>query len=131
MYQIPYCMTKKIILTATFLLAIAVILGAMGAHSLKGKITPENLDAFKTGVTYHFYHSLALILIAILMETFKKPALKISAILFVIGIFCFSGSIYCLTTMENVSFLGPITPIGGLFFIAGWITTFIIFLKKS
>ena|SRR5687768_10363571 len=124
-------MAKKIILAAALFLTLAVILGAMGAHSLKGKITPENLDAFKTGVTYHFYHSLALILIGILMEVFKKPALKIAAILFVIGIICFSGSIYCLTTMENVSFLGPVTPIGGLFFIAGWITTFIIFLKKS
>lgn len=124
-------MAKKIILTAAFLLTLAVILGAMGAHSLKEKITPENLEAFKTGVTYHFYHSLALILIAILMEVFKKSALKIAAILFVIGIICFSGSIYCLTTMNNVSFLGPITPIGGLFFIAGWITTFIVFLKKS
>lgn len=124
-------MAKKIILAAALFLTLAVILGAMGAHSLKGKITPENLDAFKTGVTYHFYHSLSLILIGILMEVFKKPALKIAAILFVIGIICFSGSIYCLTTMENVSFLGPVTPIGGLFFIAGWITTFIIFLKKS
>jgi uncharacterized membrane protein YgdD (TMEM256/DUF423 family) len=124
-------MAKKIILTAAFFLTIAVILGAMGAHSLKGKISPESLDSFKTGVTYHFYHSLALILVAILMEVFKKPALKIAAFLFIIGIICFSGSIYLLSTMENVSFLGPVTPIGGLFFIAGWITTFIIFLKRS
>jgi uncharacterized membrane protein YgdD (TMEM256/DUF423 family) len=124
-------MAKKIILTAAFFLTLAVILGALGAHSLKGKISPENLDSFKTGVTYHFYHSLALIILAVLIEVFKKPALKIAAILFVIGIICFSGSIYLLNTMENVSFLGPVTPIGGLFFIAGWITTFIIFLKKS
>jgi len=123
-------MTRNIILTGCFLLAIAVILGALGAHALKAKLTPENLEAFKTGVTYHFYHAIALLFIALLIEVFKKPALKIAAILFIIGIFCFSGSIYFLTTIENVSFLGPITPIGGLFFISGWITTFIIFLKK-
>jgi uncharacterized membrane protein YgdD (TMEM256/DUF423 family) len=124
-------MAKKIILAAAFLLAIAVVLGALGAHQLEKTLDAKNLNGFKTGVTYHFYHALALILIAILMEVFKKPALKIAAILFMIGILCFSGSLYCLTTLQNVSFLGPVTPIGGLFFIAGWITTFIIFLKKS
>lgn len=124
-------MSRNIVLVASLLLAFAVILGALGAHALETKLTPEKLDAFKTGVTYHFYHSIALLIIAILMEVFKKPALKIAGILFIVGIFCFSGSIYLLTTVENVSFLGPVTPIGGLFFIAGWITTFIIFLKKS
>ena len=128
-------MSKKIVLLAAFLLTIAVILGAMGAHTLKAHLTPESLDSFKTGVTYHFYHSFALILIAILMEVFKKPGLKYAAWLFTIGILFFSGSIYLLSTtaVTNMSlkFLGPVTPLGGLFFIAGWIVTFIQFLKKS
>jgi uncharacterized membrane protein YgdD (TMEM256/DUF423 family) len=128
-------MSKKIILLAAFLLTIAVILGAMGAHTLKAHLSAESLDSFKTGVTYQFYHSFALILIAILIEVFKKPGLKYAAWLFTIGILFFSGSIYILSTASlsgiNAKFLGPITPIGGLFFIAGWIITFIQFLKKS
>ena len=128
-------MAKKIVLLAAFFLTIAVILGAMGAHSLKAKISPDVLESFKTGVTYHFYHSFALILLAVLMEVFKKPGLKYAAYLFVIGILFFSGSIYLLSTREmtgiSPGILGPITPIGGLFFIAGWILTFIQFLKKS
>ncbi len=128
-------MAKKIILLAVFFLAVAVVLWALGAHSLETKISPQKLDSFKTGVTYQFYHGFALILIAILMEVFKKPGLKISAILFAIGILFFSGSIYILSTIEisgiNPKPFGPITPIGGLFFIAGWIVTFIQFLKKS
>lgn len=128
-------MAKKIILLAVFFLTIAVILGAMGAHSLKAQIAPDKLESFKTGVTYQFYHGFALILIAILMEVFKKPGLKFVAILFAIGILLFSGSIYILSTAEisgiNPKPFGPITPFGGLFFIAGWITTFIVFLKKS
>jgi uncharacterized membrane protein YgdD (TMEM256/DUF423 family) len=128
-------MTKKIILIAAFILTLAVVLGAMGAHSLKGKISPENLESFKTGVTYQFYHGFALILIAILMEVFKKPGLKWASLLFTIGIVFFSGSIYVLSTAEmtgmNAKIFGPITPLGGLFFIAGWIVTFFHFLKKQ
>lgn len=127
-------MPKKIILTATILLVIAVVLGALGAHSLKGKISAEHLDSFKTGVTYHFYHAIALILVAILMEVFKKPGLKWAALLFIIGICFFSGSIYILSTAEisgiQSKIFGPITPLGGLFFISGWIATFIQFVKK-
>ena len=126
-------MAKKIILLAVLFLTIAVILGAMGAHSLKTQIAPDKLESFKTGVTYQFYHGFALILIAILMEVFKKPGLKIAAILFVIGILLFSGSIYILSTSEisgiNPKLFGPVTPIGGLFFIGGWIVTFIQCLK--
>jgi len=128
-------MSKKIILLASFLLMIAVILGAMGAHSLKAKLEPESLESFKTGVTYHFYHALALLIVAILMEVFKKPGLKYAALLFLIGILCFSGSIYVLSTASlsgiNPKPFGPITPIGGLFFISGWILVFIQFVKKT
>ncbi len=71
-------MAKRIILLASFILTIAVVLGALGAHTLKSQLNPFQLDSFKTGVTYQFYHGFALLAIAILMEVFRKPGLKIS-----------------------------------------------------
>lgn len=126
-------MSRKIILLATILLAIAVVLGALGAHALKAKLSPEHLESFKTGVTYQFYHGFGLLLLGICMEVFKKPGLKYVAYLFGLGILFFSGSIYLLSTTEisglNVLFLGPVTPLGGVLFIAGWTTAFIQFIK--
>jgi uncharacterized membrane protein YgdD (TMEM256/DUF423 family) len=128
-------MAKKIILLAVFFLTIAVILGSLGAHTFQTKISAAKLEIFKTGVTYQFYHGIALILLSVLMEVFKKQGLKYAALLFTIGILFFSGSIYVLSTTEisgiNAKPFGPITPLGGLFFISGWILTFIQFLKKS
>jgi uncharacterized membrane protein YgdD (TMEM256/DUF423 family) len=127
-------MAKKIILFAAFFLVIAVILGAMGAHSLKGKISAEHLESFKTGVTYQFYHAFAMMLMGLLMEVFKKPGLRFAALVFAIGILFFSGSIYILSTAEitgiHAPIFGPITPLGGLFFIGGWVITCIQFIKK-
>ena len=98
--------------------AIAVILGALGAHSLKEVLDPQSLASFKTGTFYHIVHTVAL-LPALFRKEFKRMAQ-----LFIIGIALFSGSIYLLTLDElmgvDLSFLGPVTPIGGLFFIAGW-----------
>lgn len=122
------------IASAGFILAIAVILGALGAHALKSRLPAEQLESFKTGVTYHFYHGLAIILLSIAMEVYKKPGLKWANYLFFTGILFFSGSIYLLSTQSisglSVSFLGPITPIGGLLFISGWIIACIQFLRK-
>jgi len=106
---------KKLI---AFIGATAVILGALGAHALKDVLTPENLSSFKTGTTYHLIHTVAL-LPALFRFEFKR-----SAQFFMLGILLFSGSIYLLTLDElmgvDLSFLGPVTPIGGLMFIAGW-----------
>lgn len=127
-------MGKKIIALAGFLLAIAVVLGALGAHALKKELGTEQLESFKTGVTYHFYHGLAIILIGIAMEVYKKPGLKWTVYLFLGGILFFSGSIYLLATQSlsglSLSFLGPITPIGGLLFITGWLIVCVQFLRK-
>lgn len=116
------------------LLAIAVILGALGAHALKKELGPEQLDSFKTGVTYHFYHGLAIILIGMAMEVYKKPGLKWAVYLFLTGSIFFSGSIYLLSTQTitglSLSFLGPVTPLGGLIFITGWIIACVQFLRK-
>ncbi|CCK77871.1 conserved hypothetical protein [Oleispira antarctica RB-8] len=109
---------------------LSVALGAFGAHGLKKVVSPDMLTVYQTGVQYQFIHSLALLALAILMLTsVAKPAvmnkLKWSANLMMIGILLFSGSLYTMTFMSAAggfpAWLGPITPIGGLAFIMGWI----------
>ncbi len=106
-------------------LVVAIVLGALGAHKLKELLTPEKLAAFHTGVEYHIYHALGLVLInsSPIFSHFKN--LKTINWLFNLGILFFSGSIYALSTIEIsglsfLKFLGPITPVGGLLFIIGW-----------
>ncbi len=114
-----------------FLGAIAVALGALGAHALKnqlpgGRITPDQLNGFDTGVKYHMYHTLAMVLMIILQQHFSSKFFRIAYRLFFWGIILFSGSLYLLCTrglsgMEFLKVLGPVTPVGGLLFVAGWI----------
>lgn len=104
--------------------AIVVALGALGAHGLKPHLSIEQLDSYKTGVSYHMYHTLALLGISLFASPTKASKLIFG--LFVGGILLFSGSIYLLSTkellgIETWAWLGPITPLGGLLFIAGWI----------
>ncbi|MCB0706395.1 MAG: DUF423 domain-containing protein [Saprospiraceae bacterium] len=119
-------MNRSLLGLGALLAAIAVLLGAFGAHGLNGKIPAESLVSFKTGVTYQFYHALALLFCSLLEDKLPAKALRRMGWLFGIGILCFSGSIYLLSTREltgwNLSFVGPITPIGGLLFISGWIS---------
>ncbi|MCO6462001.1 MAG: DUF423 domain-containing protein [Saprospiraceae bacterium] len=114
---------------------LAVILGAFGAHGLKPVITPDALDAYRTGVSYQFFHVFAIIACGILYQITGKKGFLLAAKLFIIGIILFSGSIYLLTTREitglsGIGFLGPITPLGGLTFIAGWCTVIYSALKS-
>ena len=119
-------MHKRYIITACLLAALAVILGAFGAHGLKQIVPQETVSTFETGVRYHFYHSLALIATGILFDKGKKGWMKFAGISFFLGIILFSGSLYLLTIIRatdsvGLNKLGIITPFGGLFFIAGWI----------
>ncbi len=124
-------MTKRFLAFSGFSGAMAVALGAMGAHYLKqqleaGLITLTNLQTFETAVKYQIYHTIALLLVALLAEKFHAKRLQKAGVCFMIGIVLFSGSLYLLSTASlfgigNLRWLGPITPIGGLFFIAGWI----------
>ncbi len=119
-------MHKGYLRIATFLGAFSVALGAFGAHGLKQLVDDNSLKIFETAVRYQFYHVFALALVGILYKDFSAKLLNYAGIFFVIGILLFSGSLYVLTyiTATNVSglnWVGPITPIGGLFFIAGWI----------
>lgn len=119
---------NQILAIATILGALAVILGAFGAHGLTDKISPEKLETFKLGVSYQYYHVAALLACGILSKLSNSQALlSYAAYLFIIGIFCFSGSLYLLSTRELTGLgsltpvLGPMTPIGGLFLIGAWV----------
>ncbi|MFM7217281.1 MAG: DUF423 domain-containing protein [Bacteroidota bacterium] len=108
--------------------ALSVVLGAFGAHALRDKLLPEQLQSFETGVRYQIYHGLALIMIGLLMTRYPEVSWKSTLLLFTSGTLLFSGSIYLLSTRDLMgiaswkSFLGPITPIGGSLLIAGWVT---------
>lgn len=116
-------------MTASILLALAVAIGAFGAHGLKAHLSTEMLQTYKTGVEYHFYHALGLLLIGILSISFPSSLLNWSAILLAIGIILFSGSLYVLA-ITGIKWLGAITPFGGLSFIAGWVLLFVAVWKK-
>lgn len=113
-------MKDRFIITGALLGAIAVILGAFGAHALKNTLSPDSLRVFHTGVEYQFYHAFALILCGIVKERTPSRLLKWSGYLFITGILLFSGSLYCLSIVDGLQFVGIITPFGGMAFIAGW-----------
>jgi len=117
-------MGKTILMTASVLLALAVALGAFGAHGLKSQLSTGMMQTYKTGVEYHFYHALGLLFIGILAVSFPSELIKWSAILMVAGIILFSGSLYVLV-LTDIKWLGAITPLGGLSLIAGWILLFL------
>jgi uncharacterized membrane protein YgdD (TMEM256/DUF423 family) len=123
-------MSKTILMTAAILLALAVAIGAFGAHGLKSHLSNEMIQVFKTGVEYHFYHALGLLLIGILSISLPSGLLNWSAILITAGIILFSGSLYILA-ITGIKWLGAITPLGGLSFIAGWILLFAAVLKTA
>lgn len=101
--------------------ALAVVLGAFGAHGLEERLTPEKLDTYQIGVRYHFYHSLALVAVGLAQGIWPGAGLLTTAgWLFVVGILLFSGSLYLLA-VTGPRWLGAITPLGGLAFIAGWV----------
>jgi uncharacterized membrane protein YgdD (TMEM256/DUF423 family) len=119
-------MNRTIIVTAAVLGAIAVIAGAFGAHGLKAILPPQQLQVWGTAVQYHFYHVFALLFLSTFART-KSNLIFASYWLFLLGILFFSGSLYLLSLNGVLQWgwlhvLGPITPVGGLLFIAGWIT---------
>ncbi|MBC7614498.1 MAG: DUF423 domain-containing protein [Pedobacter sp.] len=128
-------MNKRIILIAAFFGALAVVLGAFGAHSLKKIVTPESLAIWQKGVEYQFYHTFALLYLSTLVR-YKHKLINFAFAFFTSGIILFSGSLYLLALKDVASlafypFLGPITPIGGLCFIFGWICLFLTALSDK
>jgi len=98
------------------------MLGAFAAHKLKGQLAENLLHTFQTGVQYHFYHSFALLFLGVLMFqlNLQSNSLKFAGYGFLLGILLFSGSLYGLSFSLG-KWLGPITPLGGLCFIAAWL----------
>lgn len=127
-------MSQKIVLTALILGALAIVLGAFGAHGLKKFLTLEQLNSFETGVRYQMYHALFLLFVAQTNYVTDKQKMIIF-LLTLFGIVLFSGSIYLLNTSSitniKAKFLGPITPIGGLLLICSWIYLFYCIIAKK
>ncbi len=118
-------MQKNFILIAALSGALSVALGAFAAHGLKRMLAQDNLQVFETGVKYQFYHTLALLAVGILWQSFAGPSLLWAGRLFISGLVVFSGSLYLLAFIRHFgwgpTWVGAITPLGGLCFIAGWI----------
>jgi len=109
---------------------VAVALGAFGAHGLKPRLSPSMMSAFETAVQYQFYHTLAILGLALLMERLgEKPLLLTAGYFFMGGIVLFSGSLYLLA-LGGPRWLGPITPLGGVTFLLAWSSLFIAFLRS-
>lgn len=127
-------MEKKLILTAAIMGAIAIVLGAFGAHALKKVLTEPQLNTFEVGVRYQMYHALFLLLIVNLNFLTLKEKTTIMYLV-IAGVILFSGSIYLLSTSTitkiKTTILGPLTPIGGVFLIVSWLYLFYITIVKN
>lgn len=127
-------MNKKIITIAAVLGAVAIVLGAFGAHGLKKLISPESIVVFETGVKYQMYHALFLLFLGSTPLVTDK-AKNVILSLIVAGVALFSGSIYFLACNDLFSFdfkkIGIVTPIGGLLLILGWGALFLHLIKQK
>ncbi len=122
--------TRRFLLIATLSGLFAVVLGAFGAHILKKILTEYEIAIFETGVRYQFYHTFALLMTAMLGRYLSERWVSIAGWFFVVGIVLFSGSLYLLSVVNHfgmegsTGLLGPATPIGGVFFMGGWLALF-------
>jgi uncharacterized membrane protein YgdD (TMEM256/DUF423 family) len=105
---------------AGIFLALATAFGAFGAHALKAQLSPDRLQVYETAVRYHFFNALGLLGMGLTLRFVNVPAVRWAAVLVLIGVILFSGSLYALTFGAPRPF-GIVTPFGGLALIAGWI----------
>jgi len=127
-------MHQWMLMVGGFFALTSVLLGAFAAHGLKSRLDEYSIGIFQTASQYQMAHGIALILCGLLAFQLKQSQIdtiwiKVAAILFTLGILFFSGSLYGLALTAN-KWLGPVTPIGGLFFILGWVS-FIMAASKS
>ncbi|ABA58539.1 Protein of unknown function DUF423 [Nitrosococcus oceani ATCC 19707] len=122
---------KFLISTGAFIAALGIAFGAFGAHGLRAKLEPRMLEVWQTGVEYHMYHALGLILIGMISHWLGSSALiKWSGGLMLAGILLFSGSLYVLA-LTGAGWLGAIAPLGGSSFIIAWILLAVALLRTS
>lgn len=126
---------KLFLILGTLLAGLAVALGAFGAHGLKKLVDVETVGIYQTGVQYQMYHSLALLALGILAQRIENAFISYAGFFFIAGIVFFSGSLYLLSSFKAMNkavpgFIYPITPLGGIFFILGWILFLFALLKK-
>lgn len=105
---------------ACAVLALAVLIGAFGAHGLKSMVTPEKLVTFETGVRYHFFHGFGLLAIAFAQQLFPGIKLQTSFYSFLVGILLFSFNCY-FYVLSDMKMFAMIVPVGGLLFVLGWV----------
>ena len=115
---------KKIAFISSILAALTIAIGALGAHGLKEIVSADALVTFEVAVRYQMYHSISLLLVSFATVVSSKTR-KWVFLFFIFGIIFFCGSIYFLALKDvlpfSVSFMGPVTPIGGILFILGWL----------
>lgn len=119
-------MHKTFLIVASILGSLAVAMGAFGAHALKRMVSDAAVNIFETAVRYQFYHVFAIALVGILFKDFTNKWMIWAGYLFIVGIILFSGSLYVLTYIKaavkpGYNWVGIITPVGGLAFVAGWL----------
>jgi uncharacterized membrane protein YgdD (TMEM256/DUF423 family) len=121
---------RNILFFGAVFMALAVLLGAFGAHALKYSLSPEMLAVYKTGVEYQFYHALGLLFIGLIGFQIRSKYLRWSGLFITVGIILFSGSLYLLA-FSGIKAVGVITPVGGISFVAGWILLAVSIMKQK
>ena len=111
------------------LLALATAFGAFGAHGLKGHLQPDRLEVYETAVRYHFFNALGLLGLGLAMRIADAPFLRWTAVLVIVGVVLFSGSLYALT-FGAPRWMGAVTPVGGVSLIAAWVVFAVGFLRR-
>lgn len=130
-------MKDRTLFWAALVMLLAVALGAFGAHGLKGKVSPEALGQWEKGVLYQLVHGVALFGLAALAVRLPERSVRLARVFFLAGVILFSGSLYLLSTRELLdttsltTLLGPLTPLGGLSYMAGWCTLLVAGLRKG
>lgn len=130
-------MHKRFLIAGSIFAGLGVALGAFGAHGLQNLTQDEKiLHGFQTAVQYQVYHAFALLAAGIIFEKFGNRLIRWGGNCFITGIILFSGSLYLITFLkiqesDAVKIAGPITPVGGLFFIAGWLLLLIGLIKQK
>ena len=125
---------KNSMALGAYSMALAIVLGAFGAHGLKNIVSANSVEIFNKAVYYQVIHSLGILVTAYVLK--GEKALKTLRMLFLSGIVGFSGSLYLLTFADMLPIalkqvVGPITPIGGMFFVASWVYFAMVFRKET